>query len=133
MINIFRNKKINKLVKEVEKISQLNHQEEEIEIYYEKLKEEIKDDQYKFISYKMEIESELDLNFSALWISTLALIVSCIFGIISSNPRSGDFVTVMGIIGMVIACIYYYVTKEARKKFLPIKYALDKIKKEHRW
>ena len=41
MVNIFRNKEINKLIKEVKKSSQLKHQEEEIEMYYEKLKEEI--------------------------------------------------------------------------------------------
>ena len=132
MVNIFRNKEINKLIKEVKKSSQLKHQEEEIEMYYEKLKEEIKDDHYKFIAYKMEIESELNLNFSALWISTLAVIASCIFGIIS-NKGSGNLVTGLGILGIVMAFIYYQVTKKARKKFLPIKYVLDIIKEEKRW
>ena len=133
MVNIFRNKEINKLIKEVKKSSQLKHQEEEIEMYYEKLKEERKDDHYKFIAYKMEIESELNLNFSALWISTLAVIASCIFGIISSNKGSGNLVTGLGILGIVMAFIYYQVTKKARKKFLPIKYVLDIIKEEKRW
>ena len=133
MVNIFRNKEINKLIKEVKKSSQLKHQEEEIEMYYEKLKEEIKDDHYKFIAYKMEIESELNLNFSALWISTLAVIASCIFGIISSNKGSGNLVTGLGILGIVMAFIYYQVTKKARKKFLPIKKVLDIIKEEKRW
>ena len=133
MVNIFRNKEINKLIKEVKKSSQLKHQEEEIEMYYEKLKEEIKDDHYKFIAYKMEIEIELNLNFSALWISTLAVIASCIFGIISSNKGSGNLVTGLGILGIVMAFIYYQVTKKARKKFLPIKYVLDIIKEEKRW
>lgn len=133
MVNIFRNKEINKLIKEVKKSSQLKQQEEEIEMYYEKLKEEIKDDHYKFIAYKMEIESELNLNFSALWISTLAVIASCIFGIISSNKGSGNLVTGLGILGIVMAFIYYQVTKKARKKFLPIKYVLDIIKEEKRW
>ena len=133
MVNIFRNKEINKLIKEVKKSSQLKNQEEEIEMYYEKLKEEIKDDHYKFIAYKMEIESELNLNFSALWISTLAVIASCIFGIISSNKGSGNLVTGLGILGIVMAFIYYQVTKKARKKFLPIKYVLDIIKEEKRW
>ena len=133
MVNIFRNKEINKLIKEVKKSSQLKRQEEEIEMYYEKLKEEIKDDHYKFIAYKMEIESELNLNFSALWISTLAVIASCIFGIISSNKGSGNLVTGLGILGIVMAFIYYQVTKKARKKFLPIKYVLDIIKEEKRW
>ena len=133
MVNIFRNKEINKLIKEVKKSSQLKHQEEEIEMYYEKLKEEIKDDHYKFIAYKMEIESELNLNFSALWISTLAVIASCIFGIISSNKGSGNLVTGLGILGIVMAFIYYQVTKKARKKLLPIKYVLDIIKEEKRW
>ena len=133
MVNIFRNKEINKLIKEVKKSSQLKHQEEEIEMYYEKLKEEIKDDHYKFIAYKMAIESELNLNFSALWISTLAVIASCIFGIISSNKGSGNLVTGLGILGIVMAFIYYQVTKKARKKFLPIKYVLDIIKEEKRW
>ena len=81
----------------------------------------------------MEIESELNLNFSALWISTLAVIASCIFGIISSNKGSGNLVMGLGILGIVMAFIYYQVTKKARKKFLPIKYVLDIIKEEKRW
>ena len=77
------NKKIDKIRKEVEICRNIKNQENEIKCYEEKLNQEIKGDKYTFLVYSMEVEKELDLNFSAFWVSTLALIISCFFSVSS--------------------------------------------------
>ena len=84
------NKKIDKIRKEVEICRNIKNQENEIKCYEEKLNQEIKGDQYTFLVYSMEVEKELDLNFSAFWVSTLALIISCFFSVSSAIKEFYD-------------------------------------------
>lgn len=84
------NKKIDKIRKEVEICRNIKNQENEIKCYEEKLNQEIKGDKYTFLVYSMEVEKELDLNFSAFWVSTLALIISCFFSVSSAIKEFYD-------------------------------------------
>ena len=84
------NKKIDKIRKEVEICRNIKNQENEIKCYEEKLNQEIKGDKYTFLVYSMEVEKELDLNFSAFWVSTLALIISCFFSVSSAIKEFFD-------------------------------------------
>lgn len=84
------NKKIDKIRKEVEICRNIKNQENEIKCYEEKLNQEIKGDKYTFLVYSMEVEKELDLNFSAFWVSTLALIISCFFSVPSAIKEFYD-------------------------------------------
>ena len=84
------NKKIDKIRKEVEICRNIKNQENEIKCYEEKLNQEIKGDKYTFLVYSMEVKKELDLNFSAFWVSTLALIISCFFSVSSANKEFYD-------------------------------------------
>ena len=84
------NKKIDKIRKEVEICRNIKNQENEIKFYEEKLNQEIKGDKYTFLVYSMEVEKELDLNFSAFWVSTLALIISCFFSVSSAIKEFYD-------------------------------------------
>ena len=87
---ILSNKKIDKIRKEVEICRNIKNQENEIKCYEEKLNQEIKGDKYTFLVYSMEVEKELDLNFSAFWVSTLALIISCFFSVSSAIKEFYD-------------------------------------------
>ena len=40
---------------------------------------------------------------------------------------------IIGIVGIFFASMYYTVVKNTRKKYLPIKYALQNIKVENEW
>ena len=40
---------------------------------------------------------------------------------------------IIGIVGIFFAIMYYTVVKNIRKKYLPIKYALQNIKVENEW
>ena len=84
------NKKIDKIRKEVEICRNIKNQQNEIKCYEEKLNQEIKGDKYTFLVYSMEVEKELDLNFSAFWVSTLALIISCFFSVSSAIKEFYD-------------------------------------------
>ncbi len=84
------NKKIDKIRKEVEICRNIKNQENEIKCYEEKLNQEIKGDKYTFLVYSMEVKKELDLNFSAFWVSTLALIISCFFSVSSAIKEFYD-------------------------------------------
>ena len=84
------NKKIDKIRKEVEICRNIKNQENEIKCYEEKLNQEIKGDKYTFLVYSMEVEKELNLNFSAFWVSTLALIISCFFSVSSAIKEFYD-------------------------------------------
>ena len=84
------NMKIDKIRKEVEICRNIKNQENEIKCYEEKLNQEIKGDKYTFLVYSMEVEKELDLNFSAFWVSTLALIISCFFSVSSAIKEFYD-------------------------------------------
>lgn len=84
------NKKIDKIRKEVEICKNIKNQENEIKCYEEKLNQEIKGDKYTFLVYSMEVKKELDLNFSAFWVSTLALIISCFFSVSSAIKEFYD-------------------------------------------
>ena len=84
------NKKIDKIRKEVEICRNIKNQENEIKCYEEKLNQEIKGDKYTFLVYSMEVEKELDLNSSAFWVSTLALIISCFFSVSSAIKEFYD-------------------------------------------
>ena len=84
------NKKIDKIRKEVEICRNIKNQDNEIKCYEEKLNQEIKGDKYTFLVYSMEVEKELDLNFSAFWVSTLALIISCFFSVSSAIKEFYD-------------------------------------------
>lgn len=84
------NKKIDKIRKEVEICRNIKNQQNEIKCYEEKLNQEIKGDKYTFLVYSMEVKKELDLNFSAFWVSTLALIISCFFSVSSAIKEFYD-------------------------------------------
>ena len=83
MINIVYYKKLKKIIKQVKKCRNLKHQENIIKCYENKLREEIGNDKYKFLQYSMEVETELDLNFSAFLVSIIALITTCVIGVLS--------------------------------------------------
>ncbi|WP_302152530.1 hypothetical protein [Eubacterium ventriosum] len=132
MINIVYYKKLKKIIKQVKKCRNLKHQENIIKCYENKLREEIGNDKYKFLQYSMEVETELDLNFSAFLISIIALITTCVIGVLSiTKVEVNDWgVVILGIAPIVFVTLYYYATKYVRTKYMPIKYALEQIKED---
>ena len=111
MINIVYYKKLKKIIKQVKKCRNLKH---------------------KFLQYSMEVETELDLNFSAFLISIIALITTCVIGVLSiTKVEVNDWgVVILGIAPIVFVTLYYYATKYVRTKYMPIKYALEQIKED---
>ena len=78
MINIVYYKKLKKIIKQVKKCNKHKKSRKYNKMLWKQIARRNRNDKYKFLQYNMEVETELDLNFSAFLVSIIALITTCI-------------------------------------------------------